>query len=399
MTFKLSFAVLSLEPATRSAIAEGLSATGAIRVIAEGSKPEEVEAALRGAARVGLYLDLADNADKALGWIEALAEPKPVVLAGGPADSALILRAMRLGVVAYFPDHRFDEELVRVAQRLQQEAAAEMPAKAGRALAVLGAKGGVGCTTLACELATSLAQRGARVALLDGKPYFGDAALHLDMASEYSLADVAARADDLDGAFLATVAQRHDASGVHVVAAPANPEDADGISAAHVQRSLELLRTEFDFVVVDLPRITDETALQCLDKADLVVLVTTADVQSLVRAKQHLALLEQLGCAAEKVRVVANRARRAGLLADGDPVQAVGIEPVCYVPEDVAALEESVATGRPLCASAPRSKVAAAIGDLAAEIGAQFRADAEATEQVAVSGLKKRFGALLRRAR
>lgn len=398
MTDKLSFAVLSPEEATRAEIARGLAATGAIRVVADGCRPEEVEAALRSAARVGLYLDLTGNPDKVLGWIEALAEPRPWVLAGGPADPKVILRAMRAGVQAYFPEHAFDGELARVAERLQQEAAAEAPPKAGHAIAVLGAKGGVGCTTVACELATSLAKRGGRVALLDGKPYFGDVALHLDHAPAYTLADVASRADDLDGAFLATVAQRHEASGVHLVAAPANAEDADGITAAHVQRSLELLRTEFDFVVVDLPRITDEAALHCLDKCEAVVLVTTGDVASLVRAKQHLALLEQLGHGADKVRVVANRTRRAGLLADQDPVQAVGIA-ATYVPEDTAALEESLASGRPVCAAAPRSKLAAVFAELAGEIGARYGAEDQEAAAVESAGLKRKLGGLLRRSR
>jgi len=397
MTPKLSFAVLAPEAETRAAIVQGLTATGAIRVVADAGRPEEIETGLRGAAQVGLYLDLSGDADKALGWIEALAEPKPPVLAGGPADPALILRAMRAGVLGYFPGHAFDGELVRLAQRLQEEAAEKAPHKAGHAIAVLGAKGGVGCTTVACELAAGLAKRSGRVALLDGKPYFGDAALHLDFAPAYTLADVAAQADDLDGAFLATVAQRHEASGVHVVAAPASPEDADGISAAHVQRSLELLRTEFDFVVVDLPRITDETTLQCLDKADLVVLVTTAEVPALARARQHLALLDQLGHAGEKVRVVANRASRPGMLSDEDPVKAVGIEAAAYLPDEPQAAADSLATGRPV-SCAGKGKLAAAFGGLTDEIRGRFGATGEAGDEPAATS-KRGLGRFFRRVR
>jgi pilus assembly protein CpaE len=400
MMDKLSFAVIAPEAAARAEIARGLGATGAIRVVTDGSRPEEIEAALRGAGRVGLYVDLSGDPEKALGWIEALAEPKPSVLAGGPADPALILRAMRAGVLAYFPEHRFDGELTRVAQRLQEQAALAAPPKAGHAVAVVGAKGGVGCTTVACELAASLARDGRSVALFDARAYFGDVALHLDLTPAYTLADVAERADDLDGAFLATVAQLHEGSGVHVVAAPLNPEEADGIQAGHLQRALELLRGEFDFVVADLPRITDEAALQCLDKSDLVVLVTTSDVPSLVRAKQHLALLEQLGHGAEKVRVVANRSSRPGVLAGEDPLRAIGVEAAAYVPCDADALEASLASGRPLCAAAPKSKFAAAFAGLAGEIGSRFAPEVEAdAKTLAVPVKKKGLAALLRRAR
>jgi pilus assembly protein CpaE len=400
MADKLSFAVLSHDQAVRAEIARGLGATGAIRVVADGAKPEEIENALHGAARVGLYVDLTGGPEKALGWIEALAEPKPSVLAGGPSDPELILRAMRAGVIAYFPEHRFDDgELARVAQRLQEQAAAEAPPKAGHTVAVIGAKGGVGCTSIACELAASLAKRGASVALLDGKAYFGDAAFRFDLSPAHTLAEVAARADDLDGAFLATVALRHDASGVHVVAAPASPEEADGIEAGHVQRSLELLRTEFEWVVVDLPRVTEEAALLCLDRSDAVVLVTTSDVTSLVRAKQHLALLEQLGHGGEKVRVVANRSSAPGLLAEGDPARAVGIAPAVYVPEDAAAMEGVLVSGTPACVAAPRGKVAGAIARLAEEIRGRHAAESETESQDEAPAARKGLGRFFRRVR
>ena len=140
MKDKISFAVLSPSEATRAVIAQGLSGTGAIRVVADAARSEELAHALQSAAQIGIYVDLDGEPEKALGWIESLVEPKPPVLAGGPSEPALILRAMRAGALAYFPDHQFDEELVRVARRVQETVAAETPPKAGHVLAVLGVK-------------------------------------------------------------------------------------------------------------------------------------------------------------------------------------------------------------------------------------------------------------------
>jgi pilus assembly protein CpaE len=365
MTSRIPFAVLSADEDTRAAVARALGATGAVRIAADAASPAGVAAALRGPARTGLYVDLAGDAEALLAFVESLPEPRPPLLVGGPPEPALILRAMRAGALAYFPENELDAELERVAARLQGEHASEAPARRGRTVAVLGAKGGVGTTTVACEVAASLARAGARVAALDAKTSFGDLALRLDATPAYTLADVAARGDDLDAAFLASVACRTE-SGVHVVAAPNDPEEAEAIEPRHVEHGLELLLTEFDFVVVDLPRVTDELSLQLLDRADQVLLVATADVVCLARARQHARLLEQLGHAA-KVRLVLNRSAKPGLLSDDDRFGALGLEPAAFLPEDAAALAASVDAGRPV-SMGKGGKLGAAVAALASAV-------------------------------
>jgi pilus assembly protein CpaE len=185
---------------------------------------------------------------------------------------------------------------------------------------------------------------------------------------------------------------------VHVVAAPANPEEADGITPAHVQRSLELLKAEFDVVVVDLPRITDEAALHCLDKADLILLITTADVPALARARQHATLLDQLGHGADKIRIVANRCGRPGILSDEDPLRAVGLAPAAWLPEDARTAADSLASGRPISTLAPRSKLAAAFAGLGDLVRPKTEA-ADADEDAQPAPKKQRLGRLFGRVR
>ncbi len=377
---KIPFAVLSTEEPARASIAQSMVATGAIRVVAEASRPEELEATLRGNPKLGLYLDLNSDAEEALDWIEALPEPAPPLLAGGPAEPQVILRAMRAGALGFFPDHQFDDELYRISARLRSQTAAEAPAAMGRAIAVLGVKGGVGSTTVACEIAASLARCGARVAIVDAKTCFGDVALHFDVSPAYTLADVAGHADDLDAAFLATVAHLHQDSGVQVVAAPRDPEEAEAIAACHLERAIELLQAEFDWVVVDLPRITDEISLQILDRAEQTLLVTTTEVTALARAQQHRKILEQLGHGEGKVHLVANRASRSSLLGEEDPFAILGLEAEAQLPDDPAAFSASIESGSPVSAAGP-SKVASAFFELARALhgwcGADWQEPAE----------------------
>ena len=364
---KIPFAVLSTEEPTRAAIARNMVATGAIRVVAEASRPEDLEATLQGNSKLGVYLDLNSDAEEALDWIEALPDPAPPLLAGGPAEPQVILRAMRAGALGFFPDHEFDEELQRIGTRLQSQAAAEAPAQTGRAVAVLGVKGGVGSTTVACEIAASLARCGARVAIVDAKTCFGDVALHFDVSPAYTLADVSGHADDLDAAFLATVAHLHEGSGVHVVAAPGDLEVAESVEASHVERAIALLQAEFDWVVVDLPRIVDEISLQVLDRVEQTLLVTSADVTALARAQQHRKILEQLGHDEGKVHLVANRVSRPGIVGEEDPFAILGLEAEARIPDDPAAFSSSIESGSPLSAGS-QGKATSAFFELAREL-------------------------------
>lgn len=382
---KIPFAVLSTQEPVRASIAQGMAASGAIRVVADASRPEDLEAMLQSNSKLGVYLDLGADAEQALGWVETLGEAAPPVLAGGPAEPQVILRAMRAGALGFFPDHQFDDELERITTRLQNQAALEAPAQLGRAVAVLGAKGGVGSTTVACEIAAALARTGARTAILDAKTCFGDVALHFDVSPAHTLADVAEQADDLDASFLATVAHLHEGSGVHVVAAPSDPAEAEGIDVVHVERAIELLQSEFDWVVVDLPRITDEISLQILDRVDQTLLVTTTELTSIARAQQHCKILEQLGHGEEKVHIVANRASRPSIVGDEDPFSLLGLSAHAHIPEDSDAFSASVEVGSPVSANG-RSKAATAFSDLVRGLHGWCGAEWQESEEQASLG-------------
>ncbi|MCP5060214.1 MAG: AAA family ATPase [bacterium] len=358
MNTKLPIAVLSRDPARREAITARLSETGVLRPLAPVEKLEELESLLRRTPALALYLDLNAGPEMILDWMETHAEPRPAILTGGPESPELILRAMRTGARAYFPHHVLDEELDRVAARLRAEAAAAPPA-GGCIVAVLGAKGGVGTTTVACETAASLARSEARVALVEGKAYFGDLALHLDVEPNHTMADAAARGDELDMGFLETVATAHAASGIHLVAGPVDPEEAEGIGSTHLEKTCRLLREAFDWVVVDLPRLTDEVSLQALDWADQIILVTTPELASVARARQHLALLAELGVSEDRIQLVVNHAR-SGELFSTDGMASAGLAPVASIPSDPAFVA-SVEKGCPHSVRGSRGAIADAM--------------------------------------
>jgi pilus assembly protein CpaE len=177
----------------------------------------------------------------------------------------------------------------------------------GQVIVLLGPKGGVGRSMLACNLAVGLARLyGKHVALLDAHLWHGDLAVLLDLSGERSIASLVDQGDSLDLEALRGVLLHHP-SGVEVLLAPPSPELVEAIPVSLPARVARLCQPVFDFVVVDTPSSLEEYVLQLLESADRVVLVTTPEVTALRHTVSLLKLAPTLGWI-DRVLLVLNRA-------------------------------------------------------------------------------------------
>jgi MinD-like ATPase involved in chromosome partitioning or flagellar assembly len=176
----------------------------------------------------------------------------------------------------------------------------------GQMIALFGAKGGVGTSTLAANLAVELAQRhGQRVALMDGDLWFGNLATLLDVHSETSIASLANTADHLDNDVLQEILVPH-ASGVQLILPP-KPIQVETIPAVLPARAARAYRALFDYVIVDTHASMEEYILQLLEAADRIMLVTTPELCAISNTAQVLELAPMLGLRG-KMSLVLNRA-------------------------------------------------------------------------------------------
>jgi pilus assembly protein CpaE len=316
-----------------------------------------------------LIADLGDEPDAVLDELNRIPVPRPVLLITGPEDdSRAILRAMRLGAREYLPPEPDAYLLETAVERLALEEPPP-PSRESRApvVAVMGAKGGVGSTFLACQLSTTLQRLGANTVLTDMNLRLGDVSLFFDLKPRYTLADLAAEREDFDFAYVDTLLETH-SSGVRVLAAPGRPEDAETFRAAQLERAVEIFREEFDWVVLDVSRSWDEVSLRALDLADQVLLVTSTDVAALHHARQHLDLLERLGHSALKIRLVLNRHDKSDPVSNSDIAEFIGREPEFRIPNDYRATVACVNEGKPLWEVAPRGALSSAYGSLSEQV-------------------------------
>jgi pilus assembly protein CpaE len=361
---QLSFVLVS----GRAEIGEALEQTGHALIKARVFQAGSIAEAVQRHRPDALFIDLIEDADARLDEVEALPGPRPLMLATGPEDeSQLILRAMRLGAREYFPPELEDEHSFRITvERLIFEHQPVDMAKQtlSPVIAVMGAKGGVGATFVACQLAAALQRMGGRTALVDLNLRVGDVALYFDLHPRYTLSSLASDCQEFDAAWLETILEPHQ-SGVRLLAAPSRAEEADLIGVPQLERAVDLLRSEFDWVILDVSRSWDEISVRALDLAEQIFLVTVPDVPNLNHTRQHMDLLQRLGHPLEKIRLIANRYTKSAPVTGKDLVEFLGRSADLRIPNDYANTLVCVNEGRPLWEAAPKSDLCAAYAKLA----------------------------------
>lgn len=392
---RLRVVIFSEQEAYGAELHEQLAAGGRLRVALPVSDPERLADTVRKERTDALVVDLGSDPQYVLERVAALPAPRPALLFVGRTDeSDVILAAMRLGAKEFFPRPPEAGALRGALDRVLAEATAAVPApRRAPAIAVMGAKGGVGATVVACQLATSLQRLGGRVAVMDLNLPLGDVALHFDLQPEYTLASVASESERLDATALRTILRVHH-TGVSVLAAPRLVEEAELVRGPLVEQALSLLREEFDWVVLDVSRSWNEASVRALDIADRVLLVTLMDVPTLNHARAHLDLLRRLGHPDGKLRLLANRYSRSDAVTDQDFASFLGRPPDACIPNDFRTTVESVNQGRPIGEVAPRAPLSRAYAGLAEQLCDWCGIERPEPEP---RGLAKRIGRLLGR--
>jgi len=288
----------------------------------------------------------------------------PVLAVGVASDSKLILRALHEGADHYLDEADVEAQLEAVLQRLQvkEDAVARQPA--GRVMAVLGASGGTGASTLAVNLAGVLAREAGRCALIDLKPGVGDLAALLDVKPTHNLADLCLNAGRMDCSMFESAMVLHP-SGVHLLAPPQMYEDIRLVTAQGVNKTIHLARDAFRFTVVDLEDCYHEEQVTVLRQADFILLVFRLDFTSLRSTKRILDYLEQANIGPERVRLVINRYGQAKELPLSQAEEALGRKIAHLVPDDAKTINAANNAGEPAVFRAPSAKVSQSIVQLA----------------------------------
>jgi pilus assembly protein CpaE len=235
---------------------------------------------------------------------------------------------------------------------------AEPSAELGTVITVFSAKGGVGKSVIASNLAVSLARKAAGpVVLVDADLRFGAVSVMLKLTLRYSVLDAVAAIHRLDAELLQRLLMRHEPSGLLVLPAPVEPAFADQVTATDMLTIVHLLQTFCQFVIIDTPIDDNEVVPALLEDSDDILLVAGMDIPDIKNVKVSLRHLREANIPLSKVKLVVNRANSRVGLDVGEVERALQIKADCLVPSDII-VPQSVNKGVPAVLGAPRSGVA-----------------------------------------
>jgi pilus assembly protein CpaE len=317
-----------------------------------------------------VVLDLDANHEAALALLGELARAHPglsVLPASGDRGGELILRAMRAGAREFLTLPADPEELLSAIGRLVgRPAGGPSHRLGGRVVVVAGASGGVGCTTLAVNLAATLARDAGRsVALADFDLLIGAVDACLDIVPAYTLLEVAQSADRLDLPLLKRSMTRH-GSGLYVLPRPVAMEDAARIDPEAMRRVAALLKAAFSLVVIDASKALHASDFVAFEMADEILLVAQLELANLRNTARLLQVFGQIDGLAEKVRLVVNRdGFRECQIKPRKAEETLKLPVSWSIPEAHREIAMARSRGVPLCEAYPRCAAQRAIESMA----------------------------------
>ncbi len=264
-------------------------------------------------------------------------------LAKPPTIDELVAAVQRAGQFAHAERQRIGE----VSQAATQ-AASGTPGIQGKIVTLYAPKGGLGCTTLAVNLAVALHSQDTPTVVVDSKIQYGDVALFFNEHSKFTLADLLPRADALDAEVVENVLTTHEASGVKILAAPARLEERGDFTGDQLGKLLTFLRQLFAYVVVDTASPLEEMTLAAIDASDLVITLVGQDIPSIKNARLFLNWMRAMEVPEEHILMVMNRYDKRVAITPERVGNSFRHPVVLSIPEDYRHVLPAVNKGRPV---------------------------------------------------
>ena len=363
-----------------------------IRIVAELEEPSMFAQAVAQFPAELVVADLDPNPPVVIECLKQLQEAAPempIFTLSSQSDGAVVLSAMRAGIREYLLKplniEEFEQALGRCVTTVFRGREPD------KLISVMGSAGGVGCTTIATNLAVELSDLVGpqqKVAVVDFDFRFGHVATLLDVHGQFTVADLCSTPEELDPQMVKKALVEH-SSGVLVLRRPHSFAQAEMITAAHCANVLTTLQEMCAYVVVDGPTRHDPGGRSVLDAADYCLFIIQLLVTSVRNADRVIQELSVQGFNTDRISFICNRLGRESAHLEADQVEAILNRKIFLaIADDWKSVSSSINIGQPLKTEFDRSKVRQDIRNLAMKIHAPQTLAAEAGKR---GGLLSKF--------
>ena len=297
-----------------------------------------------------------------------------VILVASTLDPRLMLDAMRAGVNECVQEPLTPDTL---GQAIRKVVSGSLTQPSGQVFPFVGAKGGVGTTTLAVNTATMLARAGhADVLLIDLHIGHGDAALLLGVEPRFSVVDALENVNRVDESYFSSVVEKTKA-GIDLLAS-SDRMTPGMIDPQRVHALIDFAASRYRYTVLDVPR-SDIALLDTFEVASTMVVVTSQELPSL-RSAGRLTHMLRTRYGAARVMAVMNRFDRRSEIAHADVERVIGDSVKHLIPSDYRMALQALNVGRPVALEA--GALADSFRSLAGDLGGIVKQKRQASSSV-----------------
>lgn len=227
-------------------------------------------------------------------------------------------------------------------------------------------RGGTGSSTLAVNLGIALTSLWREpTILLDLSMTAGQVALMLNMPLKRTWADIAHySASELDADSLSSIVSTHE-SGLHFIAAPTFPSEADTLRGETLGAALQIFKTQYQYIVADLPHDFSEFAIQTLDAANVILMIASPDMASIRAVIAAIDTYEKLDYPKDKIKFVLNAPFPHSSLTKEKIETGLGISALATIPYVQDIFVDAINLGQPPVYQRPNESISGLLEDFA----------------------------------
>jgi pilus assembly protein CpaE len=320
-----------------------------------------------------VIMEIGDDVSVAAERIQTILSRFPQVSVFGTSDdrsSDTILSLMRAGMSEYILRPVTEVDLVCALQKIGRLWLVKPVEGKERGLvySAFSPKGGVGCTTLAINLATNIHQiTGKPTLLMDLDMTAGDVTTFLNIRPAYSMTDVISNVTRLDKSFLQGVITRHD-SGIQVLAEPQSIGENISFTCENFRRVMDIIRTMFSYVVLDVKASLDDCNSAALEMSDVILMVFVLSLPGIRNIQRYMDYFEKKGIGKGNLQLVVSRYVKKGDIRLEDAERILRQKISFTIPNEYETAMACLNKGMPASSFDAKSKLNLAIREIAQSV-------------------------------